>query len=231
MSASLLPRKRQRLSDDEHANDSAVSGDDELVDESGSDDFASASDENSDDDDIQNLKPQKSRQTKKRKIRATAPSTFGSALQSLLGTDAPSALPLSLKPSVARKRNDEKLESKAKKVLQVEKKEKEDKGRIRDIYGGWGAESERALRKVAQRGVVKLFNVIQQAQADANNVQQEKKAARGRGKPSLPAPATDKSKSSKGKNRDNLIGRGKEAAVEKDDFFDMIRSGGLVSKA
>ncbi|SJL05477.1 uncharacterized protein ARMOST_08845 [Armillaria ostoyae] len=230
MSASLLPRKRQRLSDDEHANDSAVSGDDELADESGSDDFASASDENSDDD-IQNLKPQKSRQTKKRKIRATAPSTFGTALQSLLGTDAPSALPLSLKPSVARKRNDEKLESKAKKVLQVEKKEKEDKGRIRDIYGGWGAESERALRKVAQRGVVKLFNVIQQAQADATNVQQEKKAARGSGKPSLPAPAADKSKSSKGKNRDNIIGRGKEAAVEKDDFFDMIRSGGLVPKA
>ncbi|KAK0464907.1 Rrp15p-domain-containing protein [Desarmillaria tabescens] len=230
MSASSLPRKRQRLSDDEHANDSAVSGDDEFADESGSDDFASASDENSDDD-IQNLKPQKSRQTKKRKIRATAPSTFGSALQSLLGTDAPSALPLSLKPSVARKRNDEKLESKAKKVLQVEKKEKEDKGRIRDIYGGWGAESECALRKVAQRGVVKLFNVIQQAQADATNVQQEKKAARGSGKPSLPAPAADKSKKSKGKNRDNIIGRGKEAAVEKDDFFDMIRSGGLVSKA
>lgn len=229
MSASLLPRKRQRLSDDEHADNSAVSGDDELADESGSDDFASASDENS--DDIQNLKPQKSRQTKKRKIRATAPSTFGSALQSLLGTDTPSALPLSLKPSVARKRNDEKLESKAKKVLQVEKKEKEDKGRIRDIYGGWGAESERALRKVAQRGVVKLFNVIQQAQADANNVQQEKKAARGSGKPSLPAPAVDQSKSSKGKKRDNIIGRGKEAAVEKDDFFDMIRSGGLVSKA
>ncbi|KAK0198201.1 Rrp15p-domain-containing protein [Armillaria mellea] len=220
MSASLLPRKRQRLSDDEHADNSAVSGDDELADESGSDDFASASDENS--DDIQNLKPQKSRQTKKRKIRATAPSTFGSALQSLLGTDTPSALPLSLKPS---------LESKAKRILQVEKKEKEDKGRIRDIYGGWGAESERALRKVAQRGVVKLFNVIQQAQADANNVQQEKKAARGSGKPSLPAPAVDQSKSSKGKKRDNIIGRGKEAAVEKDDFFDMIRSGGLVSKA
>ena len=30
--------------------------------------------------------------------------------------------------------------------------EREEKGRVRDVIGGWGAESERALRKVAQRG-------------------------------------------------------------------------------
>jgi hypothetical protein len=57
-----------------------------------------------------------------------------------------------LKPSIARKRNDEKLEMQAKKVLLVEKKEKEDRGRITDVIGGWVGESERALRKVAQRG-------------------------------------------------------------------------------
>lgn len=38
------------------------------------------------------------------------------------------------------------------KVMQVERKEKEEKGRIKDVIGGWGAEGERALRKVAQRG-------------------------------------------------------------------------------
>ena len=32
------------------------------------------------------------------------------------------------------------------------RKEKEEKGRIKDVIGGWGGESERALRKVAQRG-------------------------------------------------------------------------------
>ncbi|KAE9408182.1 hypothetical protein BT96DRAFT_970857 [Gymnopus androsaceus JB14] len=185
-------------------------------------------------DEIEGMKPQKSRQTKKRKIRATHASAFGATLQSLLNTEAPSSAPLSLKPSLARKRNDEKLEMKAKKVLLVEKKEKEDRGRITDVIGGWGGESERALRKVAQRGVVKLFNVVQQAQNQAVADGEEKKAARGSGKPSLPAPVVvDRSKSKKGKNKDNIIGRGKDvpAVVDKDDFFDMIRSGAVVSKA
>ncbi|KIK70897.1 hypothetical protein GYMLUDRAFT_32972 [Collybiopsis luxurians FD-317 M1] len=184
-------------------------------------------------DDIEGMKPQKSRQTKKRKIRATHASAFGATLQSLLNTEAPSSVPLSLKPSIARKRNDEKLEIRAKKVLQVERKEKEDRGRITDVIGGWGGESERALRKVAQRGVVKLFNLVQQAQNQAAVDEEEKKAARGSGKPSLPAPMiVDDSKSSKkGKKKDNILGRGKEGAMDKDDFFEMIRSGAVVSKA
>ena len=132
----------------------------------------------------------------------------------MLNTDAPSSLPLSLKPSIARKRNDEKLESRAKKVLQLEKKEKEDKARIKDVIGGWGGESERALRKVAQRGgqydrlsflklllnpflVVRLFNVIQQSQASAAAATEQAKANRGTGKPTLPAPVEEQ----KGKNK------------------------------
>ncbi|KAJ3734753.1 Rrp15p-domain-containing protein [Lentinula guzmanii] len=183
-------------------------------------------------DEIEGMKPQKSRQTKKRKIRATHASAFGATLQSLLNTKAPSSAPLSLKPSIARKRNDEKLEMKAKKVLQVEKKEKEDKGRITDVIGGWGGESERALRKVAQRGVVKLFNVVQNVQTQQAVEGEEKKAARGSGKPSLPAPViVDRSKSKKGKNKDNIIGRGKDSALDKEDFFDILRSGAVVSKS
>ena len=103
-------------------------------------------------DEIAEAKRAKSKKTSKRKRRATDANHFGAALQTLLSTDAPSSLPLSLKPSIARKRNDERLESKGKKVLEVEKKEREEKGRIRDVIGGWGGESERALRKVAQRG-------------------------------------------------------------------------------
>jgi len=175
------------------------------------------------------LKPQKSRQTSKRKLRATGSSKFGATLQSLLDTNTPSALPLSLKPSIARKRNDEKLELQAKKVLQIEKKEKEDKARIKDVIGGWGGESERALRKVAQRGVVKLFNVIQQSQISVSAAADKAKANRGTGKPTLAAPVAD-SKRGKGK-KDNIIGRGKESTVDKDDFFNMIRAGGVVSKA
>ncbi|KAF8898831.1 Rrp15p-domain-containing protein [Infundibulicybe gibba] len=182
-------------------------------------------------DEIDGLKRQKSRQTSKRKIRATGSSNFGAALQSLLKTDAPSTLPLSLKPSLARKKNDEKLELRAKRVLQVEKKEKEDKGRITDVIGGWGGESKRALRKVAQRGVVQLFNVIQQAQAHTAVIADEAKAARGSGKPSLPAPAVDGPAKSKGKAKAKESIKGaSNSAIDKNNFFDMIRSGGIVSK-
>ncbi|KDR84896.1 hypothetical protein GALMADRAFT_52697 [Galerina marginata CBS 339.88] len=233
----MPPHKRQKLSttedrdSDEHgsslsAADSSASFND------GEDIEDSTADESQDEDDeIEALKPQKSRQTSKRKIRATAGSKFGATLQFLLETETPSTLPLSLKPSIARKRNDEKLESRAKKVLQLEKKEKEDKARIRDVIGGWGGESERALRKVAQRGVVRLFNVIQQSQASASAATEDAKASRGTGKPSLPAPVMESKGKNKGKNKDNIVGRGKESAVDKDDFFSMIRSGGVVSKA
>jgi hypothetical protein len=93
----------------------------------------------------------RSKKTLKRKRRATEPSHFGATLQSLLNTDAPSTLPLSLKPSVTRQKHD-KLELKANKLSRIEKREKDDNRRIRDAIGGWGGESERGLRKVAQRG-------------------------------------------------------------------------------
>ncbi|KAJ7492703.1 Rrp15p-domain-containing protein [Mycena latifolia] len=225
----MPPLKRQKLDDPRDDEPERSNASDDDSDASGG--FSgSDSDDGSGSDKIEGLKPQKSRQTMKRKIRASGTSTFGATLQSLLNTDAPSTLPLSLKPSVGRKRNDEKLELRAKKVLQVERKEKEDKGRIVDVIGGWGGESERALRKVAQRGVVKLFNVIQQSQASASVAAEETKAARGSGKPTLPAPVIESKAKGKGK-KDNVLGRAKEAAVEKDDFFDMIRSGGIVSKA
>ena len=143
----MPPNKRQKLSPaEDHSSDecSKLSG---KFSESSFDDR-----EDEEDEEIQDLKPQKSRQTSKRKLRATGSSKFGATLQSLLDTNTPSTLPLSLKPSIARKRNDEKLELRAKKVLQIEKKEKEDKARVKDVIGGWGGESERALRKVAQRG-------------------------------------------------------------------------------
>jgi len=108
------------------------------------------------DEAIDDFKRVKSKNTSKRKIRATAPSNFGATLQSLLNTDAPTTLPLSLQPSIVQRHGHEKLEKRAKKALQMKKKEEEAKGRIRDVIGGWGAESERGLRKVAQRGGVYL---------------------------------------------------------------------------
>ncbi|EIM92596.1 uncharacterized protein STEHIDRAFT_164848 [Stereum hirsutum FP-91666 SS1] len=236
--------KRQKLSAAKHnvnaptkkSEDSAGSENDDSG--SGSDagdGEVSGSDEDDSpntDDEIAGATRPKSKNTAKRKYRATDASNLGATLQTLLSTDAPSTQPLSLKPSLARKRNDEKLELKAKKALKTEKKDKEDKGRVKDVIGGWGAESERALRKVAQRGVVKLFNAIQQSQASAAVAVEETKASRGSGKPTLPAPSFEKNikGSKKAKNKDNPLGRGKETTLGQDDFLDMIRSG-VVSKA
>ena len=58
--------------------------------------------------------------------------------------------PLSLKPGLGRWQKEEKLERGARKLLEGEK-EQEEKGRVRDMIGGWGVEGERALWKVAQR--------------------------------------------------------------------------------
>jgi len=86
--------------------------------------------------------------------------------------------------------------------------------------------------------VVKLFNTIQQSQASAAVAEKELKSNRGSGKPTLPAPSFDKK--SKRKNKDNQSKRVCDAtlcylidrlapALDKDNFMEMIRSGGIVS--
>lgn len=108
----------------------------------------------------------KSKKTQKRKRRATSPSAFGSTLLSLLETDAPSSNPLSLRPSVAKKVANDVLEVKAKKLLDGERKEKEERNHVTDVIGGWGGESERALRKIAQRGGMSLTHTLHCTSSD-----------------------------------------------------------------
>ena len=97
--------------------------------------------------------------------------------------------------------------------------------------------------------VVKLFNVIQQTQAEATAMEEDTKKSRGTGKATLSAPSTGAvgKGAKKPKGKDNELGRGKEgeahhfivcipthflaAMIDKSDFFDMLRSGGLVSRA
>ncbi|KAI9060571.1 hypothetical protein FKP32DRAFT_1732011 [Trametes sanguinea] len=235
----MPPAKRQKKSDDElseHENDEemlSASGSGSEQEAGFSSDAGSSSagepSEPDTEDEIAEAKFAKSKKTLKRKRRATDAVNFGATLQSLLTTDAPEA-PLSLKPSVAKKRRDEKLEAKGKQVLQVERKEKEEKGHITDVIGGWGGEGERALRKVAQRGVVKLFNAIQQSQAASAAAAEELKAQRGTGKPTLPAP-TFNDKKKKGKHKDVAAAKAPETNLGHDAFLDIIRSGGIVSKA
>ena len=94
----------------------------------------------------------KSRKMLKHKQRAILPSQFGAGLEALLETSSGMPALLSLKPGLGRRQKEEKLERGARKLLEGEKKEREEKGRVRDVIGGWSVEGERALRKVAQRG-------------------------------------------------------------------------------
>lgn len=96
--------------------------------------------------------------------------------------------------------------------------------------------------------VVKLFNAIQQSQATVVAAAEEAKAEKGSGKPRLTAPVIETKGKRKGSKKDNILGRGKESAfptlsllvsvltihlavVDKDDFFNIIKSGGIVPKA
>lgn len=58
--------------------------------------------------------------------------------------------------------------------------------------------------------VVKLFNAVQQTHTAAAAAEEEAKAGRGSGKPTLAAPSFEKRGKLKGKNKDNIIGRDKE---------------------
>jgi hypothetical protein len=73
----------------------------------------------------------------------------------------------------------EKLERKAKAKLRAEKKEELDRGRNTDVLGiesgttGEVAAEEKRLRKIAQRGVVALFNAFRTAQVRAEQAAKE----------------------------------------------------------
>lgn len=75
----------------------------------------------------------------------------------------------------------ERLERKARAKLRAEKKEDLDRGRIKDILGlnsgqaGEVAEEEKRLRKIAQRGVIKLFNAVRAAQVKAEQTEKDER--------------------------------------------------------
>jgi hypothetical protein len=94
----------------------------------------------------------KSKKTLKRKLRATSPTHFGETLNELLVGQPNEEIPLTLPRRFERQREREKEDIHLRKAQGQAKKDAEEVGRITDIIGGWGAENERALRKVAQRG-------------------------------------------------------------------------------
>lgn len=118
--------------------------------------------------------------------RALPSQAFGSMLSSLISAPQPTKPLRPLHPPASA----EALERRARNALQAQKHEREERGHVKDVIAGWtarpnvpfsewnsidatsdkvefgigGAEKEKELRRLAQRGVVRLFNAIKAAQ-------------------------------------------------------------------
>ncbi|GKT41277.1 ribosomal RNA-processing protein 17 [Colletotrichum spaethianum] len=126
----------------------------------------------------------------KTKSKRNDPSAFSTSMSKILSTklsNAKRADPVLARSAEAHESAkaavDLALESKARKQMRQQKKEAMERGRVRNVLvapetedtsTGEMIETERRLRKVAQRGVVKLFNAVRAAQVKA--AEAEKKA-------------------------------------------------------
>ncbi|KAL4974405.1 Rrp15p-domain-containing protein [Aspergillus desertorum] len=116
------------------------------------------------------------------------PTAFSTSISKILATKLPASARadpvLSRSKTVAQittKIAEEKLDNAARAKLRAEKKEELDRGRVRDVRGistgqaGAVAEEEKRLRKIAQRGVVKLFNAVRAAQVRGEEAAKEER--------------------------------------------------------
>ncbi|RUS20655.1 Rrp15p-domain-containing protein [Endogone sp. FLAS-F59071] len=102
----------------------------------------------------------------KKKLKREDPESFANAMSKILGSHLKAhdkAQPILVRSKgVERKIEEEKLEYKARKELTAEKRRLAAKDRV--VPDGSTIEYEKKLRKVATRGVVKLFNAIRTQQ-------------------------------------------------------------------
>jgi hypothetical protein len=129
---------------------------------------------------------------KKSKSKRNDPSAFATSLSKILSTKlstskrADPVLSRSVEAHKASKEAvDSALEARAKRQMREQKRQAMEKGRVKDVLvpttaGVTGEpdvsmadllETERRLRKVAQRGVVKLFNAVRTAQVKASEAE------------------------------------------------------------
>lgn len=113
----------------------------------------------------------------KPKQKRNDPDAFATSISKILSTKLPQSVrqdPVLSRSKTALDKStsiaNERLERKAKAKLRAEKREELDRGRVTDVLGietgttGEVAEEEKRLRKIAQRGVVALFNAFTAAQ-------------------------------------------------------------------
>jgi hypothetical protein len=173
-----------------------------------SDEGASDDDDDDDDDDDENLPQLK----KRKKNKDDGNESFANAVNAILGSklkayDRKDPILARAKQTIKKAESD-KLEAKARRELLAEKKKVYDKDRVRDLLpqdDGTAREvleTERKLKKVAQRGVVKLFNVIMSTQTRTNS-------------------EVSKTKTLGEEQKDRLI-----SEVSKEKFFDLVKAAG-----
>ncbi|GIK00630.1 hypothetical protein Aspvir_004657 [Aspergillus viridinutans] len=116
------------------------------------------------------------------------PTAFSTSISKILSTKLPTSAradPVLSRSKWAAQNTselaDEKLDKQARAKLRAEKREELDRGRVRDVMGvergltGVVAEEEKRLRKIAQRGVVKLFNAVRAAQVRGEEAAREER--------------------------------------------------------
>ncbi|KAL6722191.1 pre-60S ribosomal particles component [Lecanora helva] len=137
----------------------------------------------------------------KKKSKRNDPSAFASSINAILSSKLSTSKrsdPVLARSTVAAEANasiaNTKLETKARQKLREDKKAALEKGRVKDVLlgtdipgvgdggeegGGVGGmlEEEKRLKKVAQRGVVKLFNAVRQAQVKGEEAARGSKGA------------------------------------------------------
>ena len=170
---SILKPATAQFAEDDSEDDT------EIEDQAGVDDEKGAGDPlDTDDDDGSESEASTNAEGRKLKKR-NDPEAFANSMSKILASKltaskrADPVLSRSKQASTATKElNEARLEARARHKLREEKREALDRGRVRDVLGLETAdtstadilETEKKLKKTAQRGVVKLFNAVRAAQ-------------------------------------------------------------------
>jgi hypothetical protein len=174
LSSQKMPRKPDGESEGSGMSDDEESDDSQSVNENGEDinrDFSSA-----------NRTPHKA------STKRNHPEAFSTSISKILSTkltrNARKDPVLSRSREAVQASNDianERLEKRAKAKLRADRKEDLERGRVKDVLGlatgdaGQTAEEEKRLRRIAQKGVVKLFNAVRAAQVKAGEAAREER--------------------------------------------------------
>ncbi|RCH86265.1 hypothetical protein CU097_007331 [Rhizopus azygosporus] len=145
------------------ASETGSSDEEDLeMDEADIEDSSDEEEEEEEEDEFDEVELKKaSKKTKKYSAEAFSDAMTKILASSLTGADKKQPI-LARSKGVERKIEDEKLDYKAQKILSAQKKAAKEKGRVIPDYTSF--EYEKRLRKVATRGVVKLFNAIRTQQ-------------------------------------------------------------------